>query len=86
MTMTMAHVAMAGKQEKEKRFFGANCELELRQKKQGTRAGVVVLGGLCTCMPHGRVICLYGHYTITHRQYGRLLTSLISRVIAHCTL
>ena len=40
-------MAMAKKQKKMN--FGAN---------KGTRAAVVVLGGLC--MPHGRVICTYG--------------------------
>jgi hypothetical protein len=40
-------MAMAKKQKKMN--FGAN---------KGTRATVVVLGGLC--MPHGRVICTYG--------------------------
>jgi hypothetical protein len=39
----------------------------------------VALGGLC--MPHGRFIWAYGHYTTPNCIYGRLLASLISRVI-----
>ena len=32
-------------------------------------------------MPHGRFIRAYGHYTTPNCIYGRLLASLISRVI-----
>jgi hypothetical protein len=32
------------------------------------------------------LIWAYGHYTTPNRQYGRLLASLISRVISYCTL
>ena len=64
--MVMA-MAMAGK--KMTMHFDVNL---------ATRAVVVVLGGLC--MPHGRVICPYGHYTTPNRQYVLLSARLISQV------
>ena len=65
--MAMA-MAMAGKQGGEN--SGAKWDI---------RAVVVALGGLC--MPHGRFIWAYGHYTTPNCLYGRLLACLISRVI-----
>ena len=63
-------MAMAMAKKQEKMNFGAN---------QGTRATVVVLGGLC--MPHGRVIWTYGRYTTQNHQNARLPARLISRLI-----
>ena len=54
----------------EKMNFGAN---------KGTRATVVVLGGLC--MPHGRVICTYGRSMSLNQQNVLLPAWLISRAI-----
>ena len=61
-------MAMAKKQKKMN--FGAN---------KGTRATVIVLGGLC--MPHGRVIWTYGRYTSPNHQNARLPAWVISRLI-----
>jgi hypothetical protein len=41
----------------------------------GTRAVVVVLGGLC--MPHVRFIWANGHYTTPNCHNGRLLACLL---------
>jgi hypothetical protein len=60
MAMAMA-MTMAGKQNMMN--FGA----KLSHKR--AVVVVVILGVLC--MPHGRVICLYEHYTTPNRQNGR---------------